>query len=192
MAVNTQRAFPVQNGRGPPWPIRKRAIEVGSQPRQAASGPLHLQLWSRRRSRGEAVAGSYRITLLFYTGSPPPCGGLSSCPCSVIQLSEAVQPGGQGQSYPRERKGTAKVSCGGRMVAAAKPAILSPLVQASAPRTVRGSTYLSHVRKTLKPGVPVLPAKPTSFEADGQWLVCRAGASPTEDPCKYGELPTSW
>src|SRR5579864_142648 len=45
------------------------------------------------------------------------------------------------------------------------------------------SCDLSHIRKTLNPGVPVLPLRPASFEAVGQWLVCCAGASPTEDPC---------
>ncbi len=42
---------------------------------------------------------------------------------------------------------------------------------------------LSHLRKTLKPGVPVLPLLPASFDTVGQWPVCCAGASPTEDPC---------
>jgi len=45
---------------------------------------------------------------------------------------------------------------------------------------------LSHVRETLNPGVPGRPWR-TSFDAGGQWLVCRADASPTEDPCKSGE-----
>jgi hypothetical protein len=58
----------------------------------------------------------------------------------------------------------------------------SSLVQALAPRTVRGFENLSHVRKTLKPGVPVIPLRQTSFEVVGQWPVCRAVASPTEEP----------
>jgi hypothetical protein len=33
-----------------------------------------------------------------------------------------------------------------------------PLVQASAPRSVRDQFDLSHVKKTLSPGVPVLPS----------------------------------
>ena len=57
----------------------------------------------------------------------------------------------------------------------------SPLVQASAPRPVKEGDLLSHLRKTLDPGVPVLPL-PTSLEVGGQWPVCCAGASPTEDP----------
>ena len=44
------------------------------------------------------------------------------------------------------------------------------------------SENLSHVRKTLKPGVPVIPLRQTSFEVVGQWPVCRAVASPTEEP----------
>ena len=43
------------------------------------------------------------------------------------------------------------------------------------------SEDLSHVRKTLNPGVPGLPCR-TSFDAEGQWPVCRADASPAEDP----------
>src|SRR6516162_2430308 len=49
-----------------------------------------------------------------------------------------------------------------------------------APLEARGS--LSHIRKTLKPGVSVLPLLPASFDAVGQWRLCCAGASPTEDP----------
>ena len=56
----------------------------------------------------------------------------------------------------------------------------SPLVQASAPRSVR-VLHPSHLRKTLLPGVPVLP-RAISLEIGGQWPVCCAGASPTEDP----------
>jgi hypothetical protein len=41
---------------------------------------------------------------------------------------------------------------------------------------------LSHLRQTLNPGVPVLPYLRASCDALGQWLVCRADASPTEDP----------
>ena len=41
---------------------------------------------------------------------------------------------------------------------------------------------LSHIRQTLNPGVPVLPYVRASCDALGQWLVCRADASPTEDP----------
>lgn len=49
-------------------------------------------------------------------------------------------------------------------------------------RSRRKSSYdLSHIRKTLNPGVPGLPCR-TSFDAEGQWPVCRADASPTEDP----------
>jgi hypothetical protein len=38
---------------------------------------------------------------------------------------------------------------------------------------------LSHLKKTLDTGVPVLPVS-ASLEADGQWRMCCAGASPTE------------
>jgi len=41
---------------------------------------------------------------------------------------------------------------------------------------------LSHLRQTLNPGVPVLPYLRASCDALGQWLVCCADASPTEDP----------
>ena len=41
---------------------------------------------------------------------------------------------------------------------------------------------ISHVRQTLNPGVSVLPYLRASCDALGQWLVCRADASPTEDP----------
>ena len=44
------------------------------------------------------------------------------------------------------------------------------------------SSDLSHLRQTLNPGVPVLPHWRASCDALGQWLVCRADASPTEDP----------
>lgn len=57
-----------------------------------------------------------------------------------------------------------------------------PHVQASAPRPVRSPIGFSHIRKTLNPGVPVLPFFPASLDAVGQWPVCCAGASPTEDP----------
>jgi len=63
----------------------------------------------------------------------------------------------------------------------------SPLVQASAPRTVRGLN-LSHIRKTLSPGVPAVPLLPASFEAVGQWPVCYAGASLTEDRCNLDRV----
>ncbi len=59
---------------------------------------------------------------------------------------------------------------------------IPPLVQASAPRAVRGLENLSHLRKTLNPGVPGLPFEQASFDASGQWPMCRADASPTEDP----------
>src|SRR5579872_3879438 len=52
----------------------------------------------------------------------------------------------------------------------------------------KGSDDPSHVRKTLSPGVPVLPLLPESFDAVGQWPVCCAGASPTEDPCYCGNM----
>lgn len=41
---------------------------------------------------------------------------------------------------------------------------------------------LSHIEHTLKPGVLGQPVGKTSFEVSGQWLVCFAGASSTEDP----------
>jgi len=41
---------------------------------------------------------------------------------------------------------------------------------------------LSHFEQTLNPGVPGLPVQRASLEASGQWPVCFAGASPTEDP----------
>ncbi len=41
---------------------------------------------------------------------------------------------------------------------------------------------LSHIEQTLKPGVLGQPLGRTSFEVSGQWPVCFAGASPTEDP----------
>ena len=45
----------------------------------------------------------------------------------------------------------------------------------------KGFSNPSHLRKTLLPGVPVLP-RAISLEIGGQWPVCCAGASPTEDP----------
>jgi hypothetical protein len=45
----------------------------------------------------------------------------------------------------------------------------------------KGFTNPSHLRKTLVPGISVLP-RAISLEIDGQWPVCCAGASPTEDP----------
>ena len=49
----------------------------------------------------------------------------------------------------------------------------------TAPR--KGLANPSHLRKTLVPGISVLP-RAISLEIDGQWPVCCAGASPTEDP----------
>jgi hypothetical protein len=52
---------------------------------------------------------------------------------------------------------------------------------------------LSHVRETLESGVPVLP-KEASLDAAGQWLLCCAGASPTEGPFQFrreGRTPTN-
>ena len=46
---------------------------------------------------------------------------------------------------------------------------------------LRKGSHPSHLRKTLLPGVPVLP-RAISLEIGGQWPVCCAGASPTEDP----------
>lgn len=46
------------------------------------------------------------------------------------------------------------------------------------------SVDLSHVRKTLDPGIPVLPNE-ASLDAAGQWLLCCAGASPTEGPFQF-------
>jgi hypothetical protein len=40
---------------------------------------------------------------------------------------------------------------------------------------------LSHIEQTLKPGVLGQPVRRASLEASGQWPVCFAGASPTED-----------
>src|SRR5262249_13749317 len=45
----------------------------------------------------------------------------------------------------------------------------------------KGLANPSHLRKTLVPGISVLP-RAISLEIDGQWPVCCAGASPTEDP----------
>ena len=45
----------------------------------------------------------------------------------------------------------------------------------------KGLANPSHLRKTLVPGISVLP-RAISLEIDGQWPMCCAGASPTEDP----------
>src|SRR6202011_2003477 len=61
--------------------------------------------------------------------------------------------------------------------------VVSPLVQVSAPRTVRG-IHLSHVRKTLNPGVPA-HLLPPSLDGVGQWLiVAREPHLPRTDPCR--------
>jgi hypothetical protein len=52
----------------------------------------------------------------------------------------------------------------------------------TAPRERFMQPNLSHVRKTLESGIPVLPCA-TSLDVVGQWLLCCAGASPTESPC---------
>ena len=44
---------------------------------------------------------------------------------------------------------------------------------------------LSHIEQTLKPGMLGQPVRITSLEASGQWPMCSAGASPTEDPSFY-------
>lgn len=88
---------------------------------------------------------------------------------------------GKPRRFPQQRKDNNR-HCGSSPGRAAEVNLLSPLVQALAPRTVRGVS-LSHLRQTLNPGVPVLPVLPASFEAVGQWPVCYAGASLTEDPC---------
>jgi len=49
-----------------------------------------------------------------------------------------------------------------------------------APRTV-SEHRRSHIEQTLTPGVPVPPALSTSLDVAGQWRVCRAGTSPTEE-----------
>src|SRR5580693_79459 len=56
----------------------------------------------------------------------------------------------------------------------------SSKLQHRAPLEIRSN--LSHVRKTLESGIPVLPSA-TSLDVVGQWLLCCAGASPTEGPC---------
>lgn len=56
-----------------------------------------------------------------------------------------------------------------------------PLDQASAPRTVRGPGVLSHIGHPLNPGKPVLPKHPLLSTRTGQWPVCIAGASLTEE-----------
>ena len=47
---------------------------------------------------------------------------------------------------------------------------------------------LSHLGQTLQPGVPGLP-QPASLEGAGQWPVCHADASPTEDPASLVSPP---
>ena len=55
----------------------------------------------------------------------------------------------------------------------------SSKLQHRAPLEIRSN--LSHIRKTLESGIPVLPSA-TSLDVVGQWLLCCAGASPTEGP----------
>jgi hypothetical protein len=55
----------------------------------------------------------------------------------------------------------------------------SSKLQHRAPLEIRSN--LSHVRKTLESGIPVPPSAP-SLDVVGQWLLCCAGASPSEGP----------
>lgn len=55
----------------------------------------------------------------------------------------------------------------------------SSKLQHRAPLEIRSN--LSHVRKTLESGIPVPPSA-TSLDVVEQWLLCCAGASPTEGP----------
>lgn len=71
-------------------------------------------------------------------------------------------------------------------MAVTKPAFPTRPSFSTAPR--ERLFHLSHLRKTLNPGVPVLPVMPASLDTVGQWLVCRAGASPTEDPCHRSSI----
>ena len=64
----------------------------------------------------------------------------------------------------------------------------SHILRAFPTRSSFGTAYrerlngLSHIEQTLNPGVLGQPVRGTSLEASGQWPLCFAGASPTEDP----------
>ena len=57
----------------------------------------------------------------------------------------------------------------------------SPLVQASAPRSVKSRSLLATLGKPFSREF-LFYLWPSLSRAPGQWLVCGAGASPTEDP----------
>jgi len=59
---------------------------------------------------------------------------------------------------------------------------LSPLAQASAPRAVRGFRTSATLDKPLIRECLFYPIDQHLWTLTGQWLVCRADASPTEDP----------
>ena len=146
-----------------------------------------LVVVGREGSGGEAIGGraiGSRGFFLFRRGAAT--GNLvvqrpNLRECLFLPVAGKARSGDLGRLPSREEN--RKHRCG-RRNSAAGVNLLSPLVQALAPRTVRG-LCLSHVRKTLNPGVPVLPFLPASFEAVGQWPVCYAGASQTEDPCCF-------
>ena len=151
-----------------------------------------------RRSRGEAVANRcYRVTvfLLRWIGpnhaQPHATGNPAANTRRLIVLSfvshksfrRAEREGPETRTSPARRKEPLRNHRGHRMVVvAAQPALFSPLVQASAPRTVRGPKTSATLGKPLSREF-LFYRSPASLDAVGQWPVCRAGASPTEDPC---------
>ena len=92
----------------------------------------------------QALLGPDRV---FHKIEPPAAGGLSSF-SGTIYLS-----GGEIEALRRNKKSHSSSS--GEM--AHSRGRIPPLVQASAPRAVRDPEDLSHLRKTLNPGVPGLP-----------------------------------
>ena len=59
---------------------------------------------------------------------------------------------------------------------------LSSLAQASAPHAVRGFRTSATLDKPLIRECLFYPSRRYLWTLTGQWLVCRADASPTEDP----------
>jgi hypothetical protein len=69
-------------------------------------------------------------------------------------------------------------------------AVISPHVQASAPRPVRSLLASATLEKPLIREFLFYPPYPTSLDIVGQWLMCCAGASPTEDPQRQSTQTT--
>jgi len=164
--------------------FRSERREEGDSCSQHEASNLGVLQLLRRRSGGEAI-GRTKASIgshgFFYTGMPPLLGGRSSCSNMSLIHPWGVSVKAMDGNYLRGK--TQRKDCGGCMEQHPADQLTFPTRPSFSTAHRKRSEDLSHVRKTLNPGVPVLPLRQTSFEVVGQWPVCRAGASPTEEPC---------